>query len=113
MDISNYYEILGIPHTASKEEIRRAYHSLARKYHPDVAGSEQRYMFDSILQAYGVLSDTSKREDTTVKTLTGSQRQKSNQMPQLKIQLKITMRKTTNKAPLVAPTLKSQTTILQ
>jgi molecular chaperone DnaJ len=54
----DYYEILGISRDSDKEEIKRAYRRLARKYHPDVnkeEGSEER--FKEINRAYEVLSD--------------------------------------------------------
>ena len=58
----NYYEILGVPRTASEDDIKKAYRKLARKYHPDInksAGAEAR--FKEIGEANEVLSDASKR----------------------------------------------------
>lgn len=59
----DYYEVLGVSRTATKEEIQRAYRKLARKYHPDVnkeSGAEDR--FKEISEAYEVLKDPEKRE---------------------------------------------------
>jgi curved DNA-binding protein len=63
----DFYEILGVPRTASQEEIQRAYRKLARTHHPDVnsdPGAEDR--FKDISEAYDVLSDpaTRRRYDT-------------------------------------------------
>ncbi len=58
----DYYEILGVPRTASAEELKSAFRTLARKYHPDVnkeADAEER--FKEINEAYAVLSDPDKR----------------------------------------------------
>ena len=58
----DYYEILGTSREADKEEIKRAYHRLARKYHPDVnkePGAEER--FKEINRAYEVLSEPEMR----------------------------------------------------
>jgi curved DNA-binding protein len=58
----DYYETLGIPRTASADEIRRAYRKLAREYHPDVnksEGAEDR--FKEISEAYEVLRDEESR----------------------------------------------------
>lgn len=54
----DYYEILGVSRDADKEEMKRAYRRLARKYHPDVnkePGAEER--FKEINRAYEVLSE--------------------------------------------------------
>lgn len=54
----DYYEILGVSRDADKEDIKRAYRRLARKYHPDVNkedGAEER--FKEINRAYEVLSE--------------------------------------------------------
>lgn len=59
----DYYEILGVPRTASQEEIQRSYRKLARKYHPDVnkaANAEDK--FKEINEAYEVLKDPEKRK---------------------------------------------------
>lgn len=55
----NYYEILGVTKTASQEEIKKAFHKLAHKYHPDKGGDEKK--FKEINEAYQVLSDKQKR----------------------------------------------------
>jgi molecular chaperone DnaJ len=60
----NYYDILGVPKDASKEDIKRAFRKLARKYHPDVNPDEPKSgeKFIEINEAYGILSDDKKRE---------------------------------------------------
>jgi curved DNA-binding protein len=61
-DDRDYYEILGVPRTASQDEIQRAYRKLARTLHPDVnsdPSAEER--FKEVSQAYDVLSDPQTR----------------------------------------------------
>jgi DnaJ-class molecular chaperone len=59
----DYYEVLGVPRTASEEEIRKQYRKLARKLHPDVNKNdkEAEEKFKELNEAYQVLSDTEKR----------------------------------------------------
>ena len=59
----DYYEILGIPQTATDEEIRQAYRSLARRSHPDVSGdAEASEEFQDVQEAYETLSDPAQRQ---------------------------------------------------
>lgn len=58
-----YYEILGVGPKATAVEIRRSFHALARKYHPDSSrDSGSEIIFQQISEAYTVLSDSEKRK---------------------------------------------------
>ncbi len=64
MKYKDYYKILGVSKNATKDEIKKAYRKLARKYHPDVNPNdkESEKKFKDINEANEVLSDTKKRE---------------------------------------------------
>ena len=59
----DYYEILGMDSGASSDELKRAYRKIALKYHPDKnpGDKEAEKTFKEAAEAYGVLSDSSKR----------------------------------------------------
>jgi len=62
----DYYEVLGVPKTASPEEVKSAYRKLARQYHPDVAKDDPKAAeakFKEISEAYEVLADPQKRKN--------------------------------------------------
>lgn len=61
-DKRDYYEVLGVSRSASKDEIKDAYRKLALQYHPDRNKSpEAEEKFKEISEAYAVLSDDEKR----------------------------------------------------
>jgi curved DNA-binding protein CbpA len=58
----DYYDVLGIAQDADDEEIKRAFHALARESHPDVSASpEAEQRFSELAEAYAVLSKPEKR----------------------------------------------------
>jgi Ca-activated chloride channel family protein len=58
----DYYAVLGIPQSATDEDIRRAYRALARRYHPDSrTESAPTTLFHDVQAAYAVLSDPLQR----------------------------------------------------
>ena len=57
----DYYKILGVEKNANKDEIKKSFRELSKKYHPDVGGDEDR--FKEINEAYSVLSDDKKRSE--------------------------------------------------
>jgi curved DNA-binding protein len=63
VEFKDYYKILGVPRDASDEEIKKAFRSLARKYHPDVAKNKKaaEEKFKEINEAHEVLGDLENR----------------------------------------------------
>ncbi len=63
--MKDYYRILGVSENASDEEIRKAFRKLAFQYHPDKNPGHEKEAeekFKDINEAYGVLSDSAKRQ---------------------------------------------------
>ncbi|MDH7483973.1 MAG: DnaJ domain-containing protein, partial [Spirochaetales bacterium] len=60
----DYYEVLGVPKTATKDEIKKAYRRLAIQYHPDKNPGDKtaEEKFKEATEAYEVLSDDQKRQ---------------------------------------------------
>ncbi|KAA0724390.1 DnaJ -like protein subfamily B member 9 [Triplophysa tibetana] len=60
----DYYDILGVPKDASERQIKKAFHKLAMKYHPDKNKSpDAETNFREIAEAYETLSDEKRRRD--------------------------------------------------
>lgn len=64
MDFKDYYKILGVSPQADPKEIKKAYQSLAKKYHPDVnpGQKEAEDKFKEVNEAYHAIADPAKRQ---------------------------------------------------
>ncbi|MEW6468805.1 MAG: DnaJ domain-containing protein [Bacteroidota bacterium] len=71
MALKNYYIILGVPATASQEDIKQAYRRLAKQFHPDINPGDQyiEERFKEISEAYTTLSDEELRRKYDMKFL--------------------------------------------
>lgn len=62
--MKDYYMVLGVPRSASQEEIKKAYRKKAREFHPDGNSADNATeQFHRIREAYGILSDAEKRRE--------------------------------------------------
>src|SRR5712672_68316 len=64
VEFKDYYATLGVPRSASENDIKKAFRKLAHQYHPDVAKDKKtaEAKFKEINEAHEVLSDPEKRK---------------------------------------------------
>lgn len=78
MAVTDHYKVLGVDKKATPDQIKKAYRSLAKQYHPDKnrsPGAEEK--FKAVAAAYAVLSDSDKRRTYDLQQPTDSEKQQS------------------------------------
>ncbi|HEY4516663.1 MAG TPA: molecular chaperone DnaJ [Candidatus Paceibacterota bacterium] len=60
--MKNYYDVLGVPKSATEEDVKKAFRKIAQKYHPDKKGGDEA-KFKEASEAYAVLSDKKRRAE--------------------------------------------------
>jgi molecular chaperone DnaJ len=74
----DYYSILGVPRSSSEQEIKKAYFSLAKKYHPDINKEpDAKERFSEISTAYETLGSPEKRKKYDTTGMTGDEQDQS------------------------------------
>ena len=61
--VSNFYKVLGVQRSASPKEIKKAYLTLCKQYHPDNKTDGNEELFKQVNEAYKTLSDPTKRAE--------------------------------------------------
>jgi tetratricopeptide (TPR) repeat protein len=61
--MDNYYSLLGVRHTASFQDIKRAFREKAKRAHPDIAGPKAAAEMRRLINAYEVLTDENRRSE--------------------------------------------------
>lgn len=80
MEYKDYYKTLDVKKSASKDDIKKSYRRLARKYHPDVSkASDAEARFKEVSEAYDVLRDKKKRAQYDQLGRTGWEQGQQNQ----------------------------------
>ena len=73
INYKDYYEVLNVNRTATRQEIKHAYYKLSKQYHPDINSSETaENSFKEIQEAYNTLGDEGKRKEYDGRLFTGN-----------------------------------------